>query len=146
MGHRKPYFKTGVQYFRLPSEIGLSLPDLTGSELQVYVFFLYQAMFRNTLDIKASYDEILLGTSIKTRQTLSSAIKGLAEKGWIGNIIWESNSRNTYCVSLKSRVNINLLPKMHSKSQKISKAKLHSLRDGEKRKGKFVKGNSSDEK
>ena len=132
------YFPKGVQYFRLPAEFGKRLSEISSSEQQVYLFLMFTAMFFHTLEVKASYDEMMLGTSIKTRQTLSTSIRGLVEKGWIGNIVWAKNSKNTYRLNLAPRVNRLLLARMDEKSSKMSDAKKRSLENGEERTRKFL--------
>ena len=56
-------------------------------------------------------------TGIKSIATITSAIKGLAEKGWIQDIQYQKQKANIYHLNLKPKVNNELIEKIKKRSK-----------------------------
>ena len=142
MAKKKTNIFSKIQYFKSPVSLLKYQSTLTPSELSLYICFMGQAMYRHTLKIQISYPELMAFTGIKTRNTLSKAIFGLVEKGWIEDIQWVMNNSNWYTLSLDPKPNKELISQMKKRKNKMSKAKLDSIEAGEK--GKFTNGKDLD--
>lgn len=131
-------FKEGNNiFFKVPLELQKYMSSMSPSEITVYVFFMTQVFYQKSLTIEEPVDSICYWTGIKNQITVRNAIKGLVEKGWIGNILYQKNSSNKYVLNLEPKVNHELIKRMNERSKNTSLAKRKSIENGEK--GKFEK-------
>ena len=99
-----------------------------------------QVFYKKSLLIEETNAGIRYWTGIKREETVRSAIRGLAEKGWIKDIYYQKHGSNIYTVNLHPKINKDLLTKMDERSKKTSRAKKKSIESGEA--GKFQSGNN----
>ncbi len=142
--HRKikakdPFYTKNVTFFKVPLAFQAHMNSLSQSEKDVYLTLIVQVYYRKTLEIDMPLDTIAYWTGIKSLSTITNAIRGLAEKGWIKDILYRKQESNVYILNLEPTINFKLIEKIKERSEKTRKAKLDSIKNGEA--GKFEKGN-----
>lgn len=140
---KDPFYVLNVDFFKVPLAFQLHMKILSQSEKDVYIGLLTQVYYRKSLSIEMPVDTICYWTGIKSVATVTNAIKGLAEKGWIKDIIYQKQKPNIYVLNLEPTVNVALLEKMKSRSENTREAKIKSIRKGES--GKFQSVESTTE-
>jgi len=125
-----------VIFFKVPVTYQNWMSTLTHYEKDILIFFMTQVYYKKSLRIPASHPEIMHWTGIKTKKTVIVAIRGLAEKGWLADVITVKFGKNEYIINLEPQINTNLISKLELRSRKASKAKKKSIENGER--GKFV--------
>ena len=138
---RDPFYSDNIMFFKVPLEFQLHMSSMSQSEKDVYICFLIQVYYRKTLEVEMPVETICYWTGIKSISTAINAVKGLAEKGWINDIIYQKQKANIYVLNLKPNVNHLLLEKIKSRSEKTSNAKKESIKKGESGKFKPVENN-----
>lgn len=136
---KDPFYSSETTFFKVPLDFQLHMRSMSQSEKDVYICFLIQVYYRKTLEIEMPIDTICYWTGIRSISTAINAVKGLAEKGWIKDIIYQKQKPNIYILNLKPVVNNFLIEKIKSRSENTSKAKKKSIKNGEA--GKFEEGN-----
>lgn len=132
-----PFKENNHLFFKVPLELQRQMSSMTPSEITVFVFFMTQVFYQKTLTIEEPVESICYHTGIKNQITVRNAIRGLVERGWIGNILYQKNSSNKYVLNLEPKVNYELIKRMNERSKNTSLAKRKSIENGEK--GKFEK-------
>jgi predicted transcriptional regulator len=131
----KDEFGGQILFFRVPLELQKYLSTLTDSELRVYIYFLTQVSYQNTLQIQTTRENIMYETGISNTATVTKAIQGLAKHGFIENIFFQRSGGNRYTINLIPHVNKELLKRVVEHGKKLRKARKKSIENGEK--GKF---------
>ena len=90
---RDPFYSDNIMFFKVPLEFQLHMSSMSQSEKDVYICFLIQVYYRKTLEIEMPVETICYWTGIKSISTAINAVKGLAEKGWINDIIYPLSKR-----------------------------------------------------
>jgi len=132
-----PFSRSNTLFFKVPLAFQSHQSSLTQSEKDVYIAFMVQVKYKKVLAIEMPLETLSYWTGIKSIATITSAIKGLAEKGWIQDIQYQKQKANIYHLNLKPKVNNELIEKIKKRSENTSKAKKKSIADGEE--GKFEK-------
>ena len=130
-----------VPFFKVPLSFQVHQSGLTQSEKDIYIFFMIQGYFKKSLEIQASNEEMRYWTGIKDHVAIRRAVRGLAEKGWIGDVVYQKRGANKYVVLLEPKRNQDLINKMDLRSERTSKAKKKSIKKGESGKFKPVENN-----
>ncbi len=132
-----PFSTKNTHFFKVPMAFQMHQMSLKPLEKDVYIFFMIQVKYQKKLEIKTTLSNISYWTGIKNKTAISKAIVGLAEKGWIKDIIRGKQMPSIYIINLSPTVNPSLLDRIKKRIDNISKAKKLSIQKGEK--GKFKK-------
>lgn len=132
-----PFSVTNKLFFKVPLAFQMHQSGLSQSEKDVYIFFMIQVKYKKKLEIEASHEEIMYWTGLKSIATITSAIKGLAKKGWLRDVIYRMQKSSIYVLNLEPSINPELIEKLNSRSENTRQAKKKSIANGET--GKFIK-------
>jgi uncharacterized membrane protein len=136
------FSKEKVLFFKVPLIFQTYQSTLTQAEKDIYIYFLIQMKYKKSKWIRTSNVEIGYWTGIHTKATIGKAIKGLVEIGFIGDIKYQKNNANIYCINITPVVNENLAVVVAERSRAASERKKRSIANGET--GKFISKNDGE--
>lgn len=132
-----PFSKSGVLFFKVPITFHTHQSSLTQSEKDIYMALISQVHYKKSLLIEMPLEGFMYWTGIKKNHTITKAVKGLAEKGWLHDVIYQMQKPNIYVVNIIPKANPDLLEKLAQRTENTSRAKKISIAGGEA--GKFKK-------
>ena len=136
---------TQIGFFQLSHDFMKWQVELRGSSVKIYLCLVQQAGIRNTLKIEAAESKLIEWTGIREHKTISSGIRELVEKGWIRNILAQTDKSNVYVINLeRQETNIKLLEWLDERAKKNSENSKKLMAEGKivrGEKGRFQKLN-----